>query len=80
MSSIAANPGVAKTLPANLSTSLNLNGSSSNASVILIAKFEYKSKEENELDLRKNERLVLIDNSKNWWLVRKIETDQTGLV
>jgi hypothetical protein len=78
MASIATNSCLAKTLPASLSNGNNLNGSSGNVSCILVAKFDYKAKEENELDLRKSERLVLIDNSKNWWLVRKTETDQTG--
>lgn len=45
---------------------------------ILVAKFDYVSKEEHELDLKKNERLILIDNSKKWWLVRKMESDKTG--
>lgn len=48
--------------------------------VILVAKFDYQSKEPHELDLKKNERLLLIDNSKNWWLVRKMDNDQTGYV
>jgi hypothetical protein len=56
----------------NLKTNLNLNNT------VLIAKFDYESKEHHELDLKKNERLLLIDNTKNWWLVKKIETDQTG--
>lgn len=46
--------------------------------IILVAKFDYKSKEPSELDLRKHERLLLIDNSKNWWLVRKLDSDLTG--
>lgn len=50
------------------------------SNVVLVAKFDYKSKESNELDLKKGERLALIDNSKNWWFVRKIDTDQTGYV
>ena len=59
----------------NAIMSLNLN-----QNVILVAKFDYKSKEQNELDLKKGERLVLIDNTKNWWFVRKVDTDQTGYV
>lgn len=46
--------------------------------VILVAKFDYKSKDEQELDLRKNEKLILLDNSKNWWLVQRCETNQIG--
>lgn len=53
----------------------------SNSSVILVAKFDYSAKEPHELDLKKGERLFLIDNSKQWWLVRKLEltgNEQTG--
>lgn len=56
----------------NLNTNLNLTN------IILIAKFDYESKEQHELDLKKNERLILIDNTKNWWLVKKCDSDQTG--
>jgi hypothetical protein len=56
----------------NLNTNLNLT------STILVAKFDYESKEQHELDLKKYERLILIDNTKNWWLVKKCDSDQTG--
>lgn len=58
----------------NLNTNLNLT------SIILIAKFDYESKEQHELDLKKSERLILIDNTKNWWLVKKCDSDQTGYI
>lgn len=61
-----------------LSTNQSSISTSLGANVILVARFEYKSKEPNELDLKKGERLILLDNSKNWWFVRKAETDQTG--
>ena len=57
----------------------SLNTTSLN-NVILVAKFDYQSKEAHELDLKKSERLILLDNSKNWWLVRKMDSDQTGYV
>ncbi len=57
---------------------MNSNNTNNNNNAILIAKFDYESKESNELDLKKNERLILIDNSKNWWLVKKMHSDQTG--
>jgi hypothetical protein len=57
---------------------VNLNTNLYLTNVILIAKFDYESKEPHELDLKKNERLVLIDNSKNWWLVKKHDSDLTG--
>ena len=55
-----------------------VNPSINGSQIVLVAKFDYKSKEPNELDLKKHERLLLIDNSKNWWLVRKIDSDMTG--
>jgi hypothetical protein len=61
---------------ANGLLTLNLNKYSAQNetnSTILVVKFEYKAKEAHELDIRKNERLILLDNSKNWWLVRKID-------
>ena len=61
-----------------LMNSNNTNNNNNNNNAILIAKFDYESKESNELDLKKNERLILIDNSKNWWLVKKMHSDQTG--
>jgi hypothetical protein len=64
--------------PKNNNSSNNLNIINNSNPIILVAKFDYASKEEQELDLKKNERLILIDNSKKWWLVRKMDTDQTG--
>lgn len=58
----------------SLKTNLNLTN------IILIVKFDYEAKEPHELDLKKYERLILIDNTKNWWLVKKCDSDQTGLV
>lgn len=56
------------------------NTSSSSGGVVLIAKFDYSAKEPHELDLKKGERLFLIDNSKQWWLVRRLDAgcEQTG--
>jgi hypothetical protein len=61
----------------NMTQPTSPNGNQQNQ-IILIAKFDYASKEEHELDLKKNERLILIDNSKKWWLVRKMESEKTG--
>lgn len=47
-------------------------------SVVLVAKFDYTAKDAHELDLRKGERLYLIDNSKQWWLVRRIDSHNTS--
>jgi hypothetical protein len=57
------------------STSPNTNQTNQ---IVLVAKFDYVSKEDHELDLKKNERLILIDNSKKWWLVRKFDSEKTG--
>jgi hypothetical protein len=51
---------------------------SSNETIILVAKFDYQKKDSQELDLRKNERLILLDNSKKWWLVKKVDKNDIG--
>ncbi|KAL2097637.1 hypothetical protein ACEWY4_006844 [Coilia grayii] len=47
--------------------------------VIVIAKFDYIAQQDQELDIKKNERLWLLDDSQSWWRVRNV-TNQTGLV
>lgn len=47
--------------------------------VIVIAKFDYVAQQEQELDIKKNERLWLLDDSKSWWRVRN-STNKTGFV
>ncbi|KPP74448.1 cytoplasmic protein NCK2-like [Scleropages formosus] len=47
--------------------------------VIVIAKWDYTAQQEQELDIRKNERLWLLDDSKTWWRVRNA-TNRTGYV
>ncbi|KAJ8270350.1 hypothetical protein GJAV_G00113400 [Gymnothorax javanicus] len=47
--------------------------------VIVIAKFDYSAQQDQELDIRKNERLWLLDDSKSWWRVRNA-TNKTGFV
>ncbi|KAM4601704.1 cytoplasmic protein NCK2b isoform 1-T2 [Polymixia lowei] len=46
---------------------------------IVIAKWDYQAQQEQELDIRKNERLWLLDDSKTWWRVRN-SASQTGYV
>uniref|UniRef100_UPI003AAC206C cytoplasmic protein NCK2b n=1 Tax=Centroberyx gerrardi TaxID=166262 RepID=UPI003AAC206C len=46
---------------------------------IVIAKWDYQAQQEQELDIRKNERLWLLDDSKTWWRVRNA-ANQTGYV
>ncbi|XP_041923065.1 cytoplasmic protein NCK1 isoform X1 [Alosa sapidissima] len=47
--------------------------------VIVVAKFDYMAQQEQELDIKKNERLWLLDDSKSWWRVRNA-TNKTGFV
>lgn len=36
----------------------------------VVAKYDYESKDEQELTIKKGERLALLDDSRNWWRVR----------
>ncbi|XP_027020461.1 cytoplasmic protein NCK2a [Tachysurus fulvidraco] len=47
--------------------------------VIVIAKWDYNAQQDQELDIRKNERLWLLDDSKTWWRVRNA-SNRTGYV
>ncbi|XP_029968452.1 cytoplasmic protein NCK2a [Salarias fasciatus] len=47
--------------------------------VIVVAKWDYTAQQDQELDIRKNERLFLLDDSKTWWRVRNA-ANQTGYV
>lgn len=47
--------------------------------VIVVAKWDYTAQQDQELDIRKNERLFLLDDSKTWWRVRNAG-NQTGYV
>ncbi|OQV24097.1 Cytoplasmic protein NCK2 [Hypsibius exemplaris] len=47
--------------------------------VYVVAKFEYNASSEQELSLRKNERLRLLDDSKQWWKVENVRC-QSGFV
>lgn len=47
--------------------------------VIVVAKWDYTAQQDQELDIRKNERLFLLDDSKTWWRVRNA-SNQTGYV
>ncbi|XP_015249276.1 cytoplasmic protein NCK2a [Cyprinodon tularosa] len=46
---------------------------------IVVAKWDYTAQQDQELDIRKNERLFLLDDSKTWWRVRNA-ANQTGYV
>uniref|UniRef100_A0A8C5GJE3 SH3 domain-containing protein n=1 Tax=Gouania willdenowi TaxID=441366 RepID=A0A8C5GJE3_GOUWI len=47
--------------------------------VIVVAKWDYTAQQDQELDIRKNERLFLLDDSKTWWRVRNA-ANQMGYV
>ncbi|XP_062303373.1 cytoplasmic protein NCK2-like [Osmerus eperlanus] len=47
--------------------------------VIVVAKWDYTAQQDQELDIRKNERLWLLDDSKTWWRVRNA-ANLTGYV
>ncbi|XP_018596433.1 cytoplasmic protein NCK1 isoform X1 [Scleropages formosus] len=47
--------------------------------VIVVAKFDYTAQQDQELDIKKNERLWLLDDSKSWWRVRNA-ANQMGFV
>ncbi|XP_037645952.1 cytoplasmic protein NCK2-like isoform X2 [Sebastes umbrosus] len=47
--------------------------------VIVVAKWDYTAQQDQELDIRKNERLYLLDDTKTWWRVRNAG-NQTGYV
>ncbi|CAG2170444.1 unnamed protein product [Oppiella nova] len=47
--------------------------------VVVIAKYDYSAQGSQELDLKKNERLVLLDDSKHWWKVLN-SRNQSGFV
>ncbi|KAJ8256122.1 hypothetical protein COCON_G00199860 [Conger conger] len=47
--------------------------------VIVIAKWDYAAQQDQELDIRRNERLWLLDDSRTWWRVRNA-ANRTGYV
>lgn len=45
----------------------------------VVAKYDYAAQGAQELDLRKNERYLLLDDSKHWWKVQN-SRNQAGYV
>lgn len=45
----------------------------------VVAKYDYAAQGAQELDLRKNERYLLLDDSKHWWRVQNAR-NQAGYV
>ncbi|BFZ06131.1 hypothetical protein BsWGS_09170 [Bradybaena similaris] len=46
----------------------------------LVAKYDYNAENSQELSMRKGERLLLVDDTKDWWKVRSPETGREGFV
>ncbi len=47
--------------------------------VFVIAKYDYMAQDSQELDIKKNEKLLLLDDSKHWWKVQNGRS-QSGFV
>jgi len=47
--------------------------------VYVVAKYDYQAQESQELDIKKNEKLLLLDDSKDWWKVQNSQ-HQAGFV
>ena len=43
--------------------------------VFVIAKYDYKAENAKELDIKKNEKLILVDDTKEWWMVQNSRKD-----
>lgn len=46
----------------------------------LVAKYDYRAENALELTMRKGERLLLVDDTKDWWKVRSPDTGREGFV
>ncbi|XP_050390002.2 cytoplasmic protein NCK2 [Patella vulgata] len=47
--------------------------------VVVVAKYDYKAENTQELNIKKNERLILLDDSKDWWKVQNAD-NKSGFV
>ncbi|XP_052215499.1 cytoplasmic protein NCK2-like isoform X2 [Dreissena polymorpha] len=47
-----------------------LQSTMSDQDQIVIAKYDYKAENSKELDIKKNEKLILVDDTKEWWMVQ----------
>ncbi|KAF6036725.1 dock [Bugula neritina] len=74
LKSLKASGWSLKFFTSRMSTS---NGSSEE--LMVVAKYDYRAKDTQELNICKNEKLTLIDDSKHWWLVKNVK-DETGYV
>ncbi|XP_067948213.1 cytoplasmic protein NCK2-like isoform X2 [Watersipora subatra] len=46
---------------------------------MVMAKYDYKARDKQELNISKNEKLILLDDSKHWWMVKNFK-EETGFV
>ena len=44
----------------------------------VIAKYDYTAENGQELSIKKSERLILLDNSKDWWRVKNSDNKQAS--
>lgn len=54
-------------------------GSGPDESQYVVAKYDYVAQGNQELDMRRHERLLLLDDSKHWWRVQNSRM-QTGYI
>ena len=54
-------------------------GSGPDESQYVVAKYDYMAQGNQELDMRRNERLLLLDDSKHWWRVQN-SRQETGYI
>ena len=50
-------------------------GSMGDTEVFVIAKYDYKAENSKELDIKKNEKLILVDDTREWWMVQNSRKD-----
>ncbi|CAF0825732.1 unnamed protein product [Didymodactylos carnosus] len=48
--------------------------------IIVVAKFDYRAQEQRELTIKKHERLLLLDDSTQWWKVKRVESEENGYI
>ena len=57
--------------------SANRMGGGGGEAVMVVAKFDYAAQDAQELDMKKNDKLILLDDSRHWWRVQNAK-NQTG--
>ena len=54
-----------------------VGGGGGGEAVMVVAKFDYAAQDAQELDMKKNDKLILLDDSRHWWRVQNTK-NQTG--